>query len=444
MLVSVTLAFGIALLISALKDQLPTIEGLDYRVIQFGLVILVVAFGYYTFDREKRFRRIAEDLVTERIEAARLGVKLDYLSEVQTERDTIAGLLLASADAILAVDVQRRVQRMNPALQELTGVSEFRATGKRCEELFNCHRENGEYACGQTCPFEKVLTTGDMVTDHVFGATNAAGATKWVAGAYAPVRDLDGNIVLAIGSIRDVTSGREMEHLQQDFVSIVSHELRGPLTAIKGFVSTLLLKSDRLSPETREEFLVTINDQADRLNELVEDLLNVSRIESKRLKLNLVELDVEALLRKLMSQFSAKWGDRMIIIDADPAAPLLMADNSRLEEIFINLIDNAVKYSPGGGDINIGIAQRAGSLEVSVEDHGIGMKPEDITNLFRKFHRVSSTETRDIGGTGLGLYIVKDLVEAHGGRIVVTSAPGVGSTFTLNFPLRQNAEAAGR
>lgn len=427
-------------MISALKDDLPLIAGLDYRVIQVGLVTLVIAFGYYTFDRERKFRHITDDLVVERIEAARLGVRLEYLSEVQKERDTIAGLLLASADAILAVDVHRRVQRMNPALQELTGISEFRATGKRCEELFNCRQDSGEFACGKTCPFEKVLTSGDMVTDHVFQATNAAGVAKWVAGAYSPVRDLEGNIVLAIGSLRDVTSSKDMEHLQEDFVSIVSHELRSPLTAIKGFVMTLLLKSDRLSPETREEFLETIDDQANRLNALVEDLLNVSRIETKRLKLNLVELDVEALLRKLVGQFQTKWGDRMILIEGDPSVPLLMADTSRLEEIFINLIDNAVKYSPMGGDIRVLVGQTQGNLEVSVEDHGLGMNPEDVSKLFRKFHRVASRETRDIGGTGLGLYIVKSLVEAHGGQVVVTSVPGVGSTFTLIFPLRSHAE----
>ncbi|MCA1840784.1 MAG: ATP-binding protein [Actinomycetota bacterium] len=441
-IVAVVLAAGVALLISGVKDQLPVIAGLDYRVLQVGLVVLVLAFAFYTYEREKHVRNIGDALTDQRIESARLGARLDFLADVQTERDTVAALLLASADGILVVDKDRRVNRMNPTLQEISGWSDFRAAGKTCEEVFSCKHE-GELRCG-ACPFTKVLASGEPLRDHSFETVRPDGATIWISGAYAPVRDLEGNIALAIGSLRDVTRTKEVEQLQNDFVSIVSHELRGPLTAIKGFVKTLILKSDVLPQETREEFLGTINDQADRLNQLVEDLLNVSRIESRRLKMRMVDNDAAHLVEKLVSQFRAKWGDREILIDADPSLPPLFGDTSKLEEIFINLIDNALKYSPSGGLVRINMWPTKDSVEISIEDSGIGMAAEDLKTLFQKFHRVSSVETREIGGTGLGLYIVKNLVEAHGGRVFVTSVRGVGTTFTLSFPAGEGLEQQDR
>lgn len=176
------------------------------------------------------------------------------------------------------------------------------------------------------------------------------------------------------------------------------------------------------------------------MNQLVEDLLNVSRIESRRLRLTLTDVDLEAVTRKLVSQFSSKWGHRSILIESDPNVPLIRADHKKIEEVLINLIDNAIKYSPEGGDIKVMFARMEESIEVAIEDSGLGMAPEDTARLFEKFHRIATRQTRDIGGTGLGLYIVKNLVEAHGGGIIVSSAPGVGSTFTVTLPVRGPAE----
>lgn len=438
-IVCIALAGAVALLISGVQEELPVIGGLDYRVIQVGLVVLVVLFSGYTYERERHNRKLHAELMTEKVEAARMSAELQLLKQVQTERDTVATILLAAADGVMVVDRDRRVERINPALQEMTNWTEYRAKGRYCEDVFGC-RIDGRLACGTRCPFSQVFEEAEPIKDHSFQYGAFSENPRWLSGAYGPVRDDKGDIVLAVGAFRDVTKTKEIEQLQHDFVSIVSHELRGPLTAIKGFIKTLLKKEERLPPETRQDFLETINQQADRLNQLVEDLLNVSRIESRRLKMTLSEVDLEALTKKLVSEFQTKWSERDISIEPAPGMPLVRADEKKLEEIFINLIDNAIKYSPAGGPIKVMMWPTSDAVEVAVEDSGIGMAPEDTMKLFQRFHRIATVETRDIGGTGLGLYIVKNLVEAHGGTIVVSSAPGVGTTFTFSLPVRGPAE----
>jgi signal transduction histidine kinase len=432
--IALCLSAAIALMLGAFRKDLSQIAGIDYRVLQVALFGLVLAFVAYTYERETRLRRTTQDLMLERADAARLSSELAYLRRIETDRDTIAALLIASADGILVVNPDTETLRMNPALEELTGHREHESHAVQCAEIFGCHRGGDRLTCGSVCPFRRVIMSGAPLRDHSFQATRDDGSTFWVSGAYAPVRDPDGRIAFAIGSLRDFTRSKEVEQLQHDFVSIVSHELRGPLTAIKGFVKTLIAKGDTLPRETGQEFLETINEQADRLNQLVEDLLNVSHIESRRLKIKLEHVDLASITERLVKQFRTKWGSRDIKIEAEPELPNVRADQSKIEEVLVNLIDNAVKYSPQGGRVRVAMASQNGEVEVSVEDSGIGITPEDSARLFEKFHRVASPETRDIGGSGLGLYIVKNLVEAHGGRVLVTSAPGVGSTFTFSLP----------
>lgn len=438
-IITLGLAGAVALMLPGSRSLLPFLSKIDLWVIQVGLFLLMLVFGLYTFEREKHFKRLSDDLIRQRVEGARMGARLDFMKEVQTERDTVSALLLASADGILVVDRTRRVERTNPALEGLTGMPSAASFGRHCWEVFGCKRD-GKLACGDVCPFDRVFASGDSLTDVSFQIQRRDANPVWVTGSYAPLRDIEGEFKFGIGSIRDVTKAKEVEQLQNDFVSIVSHELRGPLTAIKGFIQTLILKGDQLPLDMRRDFLSTINEQADRLNQLVEDLLNVSRIQSRRLHMTMTDVDIEALCRKLLNQFGAKWGEREIIIEAEPNFPLVRADDKKLDEILVNLIDNAVKYSPEGGVVKVGMVPKEDSVEVSVEDSGIGIPPDEAARLFEKFHRIATPETRDIGGTGLGLYIVKNLVEAHGGRIIVTSAEGVGSTFSFTLPIKGPAD----
>ena len=312
--VAVLLATVVALLLSPAREDLPDVAGLDYRVVQVGVVLVVAAFSTYVWERERRIRALGEEITVRRVEAARMSAEVVSLQ-------------------------------------------------------------------------------------------------------------------------RDMARQREMEQLQRDLVSIVSHEVRGPLAAIKGFSATLLVQSHRMTAEDRHGFLEGIDQQADRLARLVEDLLEVQTIDAGALRIRPSEVDLESLTRGVVTRFSSKWGERRIVMRADPGLPAVPADPARIEEVLANLIDNAVKYSPRGGDVGVALAHGRRCVEVSVSDAGIGIPADEIPRLFQKFHRIACPETRGIGGSGLGLYIVKGLVEAHGGRICVASRPGEGSTFTFSLPL---------
>ena len=230
---------------------------------------------------------------------------------------------------------------------------------------------------------------------------------------------------------------REREAAQRDFVSIAAHELRAPVTAIKGYARTLATKADRITPERRTEFLGMVNDQSERLAHLVDDLLRVSRIDAGRISLSPSDIDLAGLAEDVRDQFGGKWEGRRIDIVGDPET-LVHADRNKTEEILINLIDNAVKYSPESAPVRISVRRAGSMVEVSVRDEGCGVGPDDLKKLFHRFVRLPATAS-STQGTGLGLYIVKAFVEAHGGNICARSTPGEGSTFTFSLPAANSA-----
>jgi two-component system phosphate regulon sensor histidine kinase PhoR len=287
---------------------------------------------------------------------------------------------------------------------------------------------------GDAYPLATVLVDGEPRTSELL-VVEANGDRRCVSGTFSPIRDPEtGETTFVLAILRDITQQKEIEQMQRDFVSIVSHELRAPLTAIRGFAKTLVVKDEELSPATRREFLSTVNEQAERLARLVDDLLQVSRIDAKRVRVEWTEVDIDAVIHDLMNQFHSKWGSRRLIIDTARGLPLLRADRSKLEEILINLVDNAIKYSPASTPVRVAARLVGDDVEVAIQDRGFGIAPDDAAQLFQKFHRVTTAATRDIGGSGLGLYIVKGLVEAHGGRVWVESVPGAGSTFSFTMP----------
>lgn len=228
----------------------------------------------------------------------------------------------------------------------------------------------------------------------------------------------------------------EAEHAREaalrDFISIAAHELRAPVTVIKGFTRTLTTKSDRITPERRSEYLAMVDEQSGRLARLVDDLLQVSRIDAGRISLSPVDVDLVTLAKDVREQFACKWPGRNIDILADRES-CAHADRQKTEEVLINLVDNAVKFSAEGAPVRITIRAVGSMVEVSVRDEGCGVEAADLEKLFQRFVRLPSTAS-STQGTGLGLYIVKALVEAHGGNIWAHSAPGSGSTFTFSLP----------
>jgi two-component system phosphate regulon sensor histidine kinase PhoR len=234
----------------------------------------------------------------------------------------------------------------------------------------------------------------------------------------------------AIAVFHDISRLKELERVRQDFVANVSHELRTPLTTIKGYAETLL--EGALKEDVAFQFIQIIKKHADRLTKIVEDLLMLSRIESKEFRLNKESIPLQDLVSDVLDYVREAAEKKKISINRSEPFPFLKVevDRNYLEQVLINLIDNAIKYTPDGGRIMISVVEKDGKeIEFSVHDNGIGIPREDIHRIFERFYRVDKGRSQESGGTGLGLSIVKHLIQAHGGRIWVESRLGEGSIF---------------
>lgn len=229
----------------------------------------------------------------------------------------------------------------------------------------------------------------------------------------------------------------EAEKQRLDLLNIVAHELRTPLAAIKGFASAILTFSDRLAPDEHDDYLREISTAVDHMSEMVGNLLDLARLESGRLR---IDRQPEALLPVLaaaVTEARQRFPDRVIILDAPEELPQVLADRRRLRQVVANLIENAVKYSPEGGEIEVSSAADGERIWFAVTDHGIGIPAEHHSAVFESFYRVNSPHTRDISGTGLGLAICRRIVEEHEGTIELQSAEGCGTTVTVRLPAQR-------
>ena len=229
----------------------------------------------------------------------------------------------------------------------------------------------------------------------------------------------------------DITELKKLEQMRKDFLANVSHELKTPITSIKGFSETLL-DGAMENQQFCEHFLHIILKESERMQGLIEDLLDLSKIEQQGFKLNMGTVDIKGLLEEIQMVLDKKSQDKEIVLQVDVNKPVsVIGDSSRLKQIFINLINNAILYTPSGGTVSVTLFEDDHSAYIKVADTGIGISKEEIPRIFERFYRVDKARSRNTGGTGLGLSIVKHLVEAHHGTITVESEVGVGTTFTV-------------
>jgi two-component system phosphate regulon sensor histidine kinase PhoR len=310
---------------------------------------------------------------------------------------------------------------MNRALEALTGWTEAEAMGR---------------------PYAEVLP---IATDQVGGPADLVsryGRKVPVAVSSAPIFDARGRVVGGVDVIRDVSREREIDEVKSALISTVSHELRTPLTLIHGFAELLVLRD--MPVERQRASAVEILDASRRLARLIDDLLSVSRMESGRLVLDPRPLDLAAVVERILSPFRAMAARHTLRASVPAGLPVVWGDPDKVEQILTNLVGNAIKYSPGGGEVLVSVEHDGDTVQVSVRDQGIGMSPRDMGQLFEKFYRVDREEVRRAGGTGLGLYITKRLVEMHGGRLWAESWPGVGSVFRFTLPTSDELAGSGR
>jgi PAS domain S-box-containing protein len=352
----------------------------------------------------------------------------ELYQRVALEKERSFAILANIADGIVAVDREGRVVLWNAAAEQITGVPEEEALGRGPSEVLQ-----GTLESGSDTP------AGDRLVSIVRGREEV-----WLSVTEAVMRDPGGVVNGRIFAFRDISADRLVEQMKSDFVSTVSHELRTPLTSIYGFAETLLRQDVLFGEAERQTFLGYIASESQRLTAIVDALLNVARLDTGDLQVHLAPTDVRDVVGELVQTAAQAANGHDFVVDL-PEEPLAAnADPDKLRQVFSILLDNAVKYSPAGGKVTVGVERKEATVEVSVADEGVGIPQSDQDQIFRKFYRGADADSRvGSGGTGLGLFIARGLVTAMGGRIWVESREGEGSTFAFELPAAGLAKARG-
>ena len=321
-------------------------------------------------------------------------------------------------------------------------VDSLRSPGQATQDILESmtvRRADGREFSLQEFPLAEVLGSSETVRAEEIVMVVPDGRSVTVLLNATPIRSDEGEVESVVVAMQDMTAVEEAERLRAEFLAMVSHELRMPLTSIRGAATTLLESSADLDPAEMRQFYRIIVDRSDHMRVLIGDLLDVARIETGSLPVDPEPVDVAALLDRARNAFTSTGGRNNLAIDVAPDLPLVMADRRRIVQVVGNLLSNAAKHSPESSAIRVNAAHAGGHVQVSVTDQGRGIPAEDLPRLFRKFFR---WEDRDTGGdTGLGLAICKGIVEAHGGRIHAESdGPDLGARFVFTLPVAQDAE----
>jgi PAS domain S-box-containing protein len=343
-------------------------------------------------------------------------------------------LLESIAEGVITTDADGRITSINPAMERLSGWRQAEVVGCKYSETYPAFDAFGEPVPQEERILARALSDKAIITSRGFDMFFRIrdGTRIPVSATAAPISGDDGESVGAVEVVRDVSDEREVDELKSSLVSTVSHELRTPLTMIQGF-SELLLTRD-LAEKRSQEALREINASAERLSRLIEDLLSVSRIESGRLVARTEPERLDEVVDEVVTGFD-KREDRSLVVDVEPHLPKVMADRDKLVQILTNLVSNALKYSAPDTGVKVTVGTVGATVQVAVTDRGIGLTEEEQSQLFSKFFRADRDEVRDAGGTGLGLYIAKSLVEMQNGQLWVNSQLGEGSSFHFSLPV---------
>ncbi len=343
-------------------------------------------------------------------------------AELRREREETATLIETMADGVLAADARGDIVTLNTAARRLLGYGPTDALPPLAE-LF--HDKSARDLV------DAILAGRDAEpVDFALG-----GDALLLAGRALP----NGGALLVV---RDVTELRRLETVRRDFVANVSHELKTPLTSIVGYAETLAAEAGAGPPSQTEQFAQTILNNARRMQRLVDDLLDLSRIESRHWRPEPEPVDIAAAVREAWASFAERAREQRVelAVQAAPGADILTADQDAVRQILTNLFDNALRHTLAGGRITVSAAPANDGVVLAVRDTGSGIAPEHLPRIFERFYRADPGRSRAQGGTGLGLAIVKHLVEAHGGRAEARSTPGKGTTIRMYFPAGQAVE----
>ncbi|MCR4399785.1 MAG: cell wall metabolism sensor histidine kinase WalK [Syntrophomonadaceae bacterium] len=343
--------------------------------------------------------------------------------ELVAEGNRMQAILASMVDGVIAFDPRGHIVLTNRAAEKILGVPPGGALGKPLSYLVDSKEVS--------YMLQEVLETGREIFAEVrVGEQERAIFRVHIVAIVGENREVQG----AVAVFHDVTDARTFDRMRSEFVANVSHELRTPLTAIKGFVETLL---DGALEDTLlcRRFLTIIDSETNRLTRLIDDLLSLSAIESKERRLTLKPTHMVHAVRQVMNVLAPQAREKRLRLEiiSNPGLPAVNADEDLVGQVLINLIDNAIKYTPDEGRIVVRVRRSGDRIITSISDTGCGIPAESLPRLFERFYRVDKARSRELGGTGLGLAIVKHIVESHGGEVAVESQVGKGSTFSFSL-----------
>ncbi|MFC2036505.1 ATP-binding protein [Chloroflexota bacterium] len=357
----------------------------------------------------------------------------ELYQQVDDERQSLSAIIDNSAEGVMILDATGRIQVFNRALARMTGWDAEGAMGRPAGEILAL-RDRQHQPLSLPEPSLQRASAAET-RSYVEGDVVRRGGPPITVGVTAtPLYDEEGRLARMILNVVDITRFRQAEELKSTFVSVVSHELKTPVALIKGYAETLRREDADWDRETMQESLAVIGEEADHLTHLIDSLLQASRIQAGGLKLEPTDVYLPRLAEKVVDGFRTQTDIHTFELDFPPDFPPVWGDPQRLREVLSNLVSNAVKYSPDGGMVWVGGRHDQTGATVYIADEGVGIPPEEQNLIFDRFHRVESGLHRRTEGTGLGLYLVKAIVEAHGGRVWVESTPGRGSIFMFALP----------
>ncbi len=369
-------------------------------------------------------------------EVAELGRALNQMSaalrekveSVEAQRAEVAAILERMVEGVIALDERGRILVMNPGARAILGLGEGAAASPvEGRPLLEAVRQKALFDLVEAC-------RGGAGADACQGEIELGPPVGRLVRAHAVAVPLARQRVGTLLVLHDVTDLRRLERVRAEFVANVSHELRTPLTAIKGYVETLL-DGALEEPANARPFLETAHRHAERLGRLVDDLLQLSDVEMGRVVLALEPVELREAADGVVAVFDGPATRKRVgLVNEVPSDLIARADRDRLSQILVNLVDNAVKYTPDGGEVRLLGRRLDGQVEVAVADTGIGIPSTDLPRITERFYRVDKARSRALGGTGLGLAIVKHLVHAHGGELTIESELGKGTTVRFTLP----------
>jgi two-component system phosphate regulon sensor histidine kinase PhoR len=382
---------------------------------------------FVTAESERRYDESDLGFAEELGRRAGTAIENARLYAEAEERARAARVLATVGDGVCLVDRDGVIRLWNPAAQAILGIEETDAVGRRAAEVI---------------PGWEELEARVTVASGIGGGTVRAvslpldigGKELWLS--VSGVGFDEGTVY----AFRDLTEERALEQMRSDFVATVSHELRTPLAAIYGAALTVRRPDLDLDDELQGHLLTVIAEESERLSKIVNDLLLASHLDSGQLQLSIGACDARELVAGVIASFETHISENVALsLDVDDDLPLVRADSNQLRQVVQNLVDNAIKYSPGGGNVRLRLERSGGAVRLSVRDYGLGIPAKEHRRIFEKFYRLDPNMTRGTGGTGLGLYIVRELVERLEGKTWVESTEGEGSTFFVELPVAEKS-----